>query len=332
MKDYLILIRPYGILFLGFTPVFCAIAAGENSLIHLSILLIIGLLIHIFTFVQNDFYDVEIDKKSTYVSDRPYVKCNISTKKIKIIIASSFLLCLIISMFIFSFYSFIMLILSFILISLYNKFSKKISGMEYILSVGVFTFGLFGAYSVTNNISYFVLIVCFFGFFQWLFSVGISANLKDVEFDSKIDIKTTPIRFDVKVIDNNLHIPVPFYLYAFGIKIIHILVTSLILLFGYSTVFINGLPIIAISFFIISFILIYLIWKILSTDLKNRDKMLIYAGLQEGLTLILLPITLLNYLIEKISLLPTLFLLILFILWPILCFRLLFGKKMIPLE
>ena len=80
MKNYLILIRPYGMLFLGFTPVFGAIANGEFNLIHLTILLIIGLLAHIFTFVQNDYYDTAIDSKSKYVSNRPLVTGSITQK------------------------------------------------------------------------------------------------------------------------------------------------------------------------------------------------------------------------------------------------------------
>ena len=81
MKNYLILIRPYGMLFLGFTPVFGAIANGEVNYFNLIILLIIGLLAHVFTFVQNDYYDIEIDSKSEYVSNRPLVKGNITQKK-----------------------------------------------------------------------------------------------------------------------------------------------------------------------------------------------------------------------------------------------------------
>jgi len=55
MKQYLILVRPYGMLFLGFTPVFGAIANGEFTLFPLLILFIIGLLAHLFGFSQLDF-------------------------------------------------------------------------------------------------------------------------------------------------------------------------------------------------------------------------------------------------------------------------------------
>jgi hypothetical protein len=60
--------------------------------------------------------------------------------------------------------------------------------------------------------------------------------------------------------------------------------------------------------------------------------MLIYEGLQEGLAFLLIPIFLASYLIENIGALPTVLLVIFMIVWPLTCFRILFGKKMIPLE
>jgi len=333
MKKYFILIRPYGMLFLGFTPVFTAIANGKFSFTHLSILFIIGLLMHIFTFVQNDYYDVKIDSKSEYVSNRPFVTGEISSKKVITIFLLSFISSIVLCiLFVFTIYSFIMLILSFLFISLYNKYSKQFSGMEYILSLGVFSFGLFGALTVSNNITNFALIVSTFGFLQWLFSVGISANLKDVKFDSKQNIKTTPIIFGVKVVDNKLKIPSIFKIYAFSIKIIHILILTLLYIYEYTHLYIYKLPIVGILFIIISIILLILTEKILTTQLIKRDKILIYIGLQEGLALLLLPITLMQYLIENINLIPTMIIILLLILWPIFCFRTLFGKKMIPLE
>jgi hypothetical protein len=66
--------------------------------------------------------------------------------------------------------------------------------------------------------------------------------------------------------------------------------------------------------------------------MSERDKMLIYAGVQEGLALLLTPIALMSYLTENISILATLLLILLFIFWPLFWFRMLFGKRMIPLE
>ena len=60
--------------------------------------------------------------------------------------------------------------------------------------------------------------------------------------------------------------------------------------------------------------------------------MLIFAGLQEGFTLLLLPISLLSVLIDKFGGIQSFLLIVLFIFWPLFWFRMLFGKKMIPLE
>jgi 4-hydroxybenzoate polyprenyltransferase len=320
-------------LFLGFTPVFGAIANGEYNYLNLITLLIIGLLAHIFTFVQNDYYDILIDSKSEYVSNRPLVKGNITQKKAFIIFFSSFLISIIISfVFLFSLYSFVFLLISFLLITLYNKYSKKISGMEYILGMGVFAYGIFGALTVSNIVTNLTLIVSLFGFMQWLFSVGISANLKDVEYDSKLGIKTTPMKFGVKASKNEIIIPLSFKIYAIGIKLFHIFIASLPFIFGYTSIIVYNFPLPLFFFMLISLLLVYLTIKILTLQIKEREKMLVYAGLQEGFTLLLLPIFLFSILIEKFGGFQAFLLILLFIFWPLFWFRILYGKKMIPLE
>ena len=333
MKNYLKLIRPYGMLFLGFTPVFGAIANGEFSFSHLAILLIIGLLAHIFTFVQNDYYDVAIDRKSEYVKNRPFVTGSISQKTVIFIFLSSLIIALILAIvFFFSLYSVIVLLLSFLFMTLYNKYSKRFPGMEYILSVGIFTYGIYGALTVSDKVSSFAVLISAVGFMHWLFSVGISANLKDVEFDSKLGIRTTPAVFGVHVSEEKLMVPILFILYALIIKILHIFLISLTFFLGYTSLLLYGLPIPVIWFLILSISLLFLTFKILSMPISKRDKMLIYAGFQEGLAFLLIPISIMSYLVENISLLATFLLILLLILWPLFWFRVLFGKKMIPLE
>ena len=333
MKHHLTLIRPYGMLFLGFTPVFSAIVNGEFSFQHLAILYVIGILAHIFGFAQNDYFDLKIDSKSKYVAKRPIVTGKISQKTAMIIFSSSFVLSLILSIvFVFSLYSFLVLLITFFLFTLYNKYSKRFFGMEYVLGAGVFTFGIFGALTVSNNVSSFAIIISAVGFMQWLFSVGISANLKDVEFDTKQGTRTTPSVFGVKAVDKKLLIPNSFWIYAFSLKIIHILIVALPFILGYTSIFIYGLPIPGISFLIISIILLYLTFKILTTPMSKRDNMLINAGLQEGHALLLILVVLLDLFVENISILVFLWLIVLFMVWPLFWLRILYGEKMIPLE
>ena len=333
MRPYLKLIRPYGMLFLSLIPVFSAIANCKFSFFHLTLLFIIGILAHIFSFTQNDYYDIEIDSKSKYVSTRPLVTGSISQNTALVIFLSSFILSLLIAIgFFFTLYSFVMLLLSFFCWTLYNKYCKRFFGMEYILSLGIFCFGLFGAFTVSDNITLLAILISAVGFMHWLFSVGTSANLKDVEFDTKLGIRTTPTVFGVYSKNKKLIIPASFLLYTVSIKIIHILILLIPFLLGLTSIYVYGLPIPGIFFLIISISLLYLTNKILSTPITKRDKMLIYVGLQEGLGLLLIPIVLMSYLIENVSVLPTLLLILLMILWPLFWFRTLFGKKMIPLE
>ncbi|UCF49835.1 MAG: hypothetical protein JSU91_08820, partial [Thermoplasmatales archaeon] len=129
-----------------------------------------------------------------------------------------------------------------------------------------------------------------------------------------------------------LKIPKSFILYAVGIKLIHILLAALPFFLGYTSIFVFKIPIPGISFLAISIIIFYFVIKILTTPMKEREKMLIYAGLQEGLAILLLPIFLMNILIDIFGIVQTFLLILLFIFWPLFWFRLLFGKKMIPLE
>jgi 4-hydroxybenzoate polyprenyltransferase len=288
---------------------------------------------HIFAFAQNDYYDMEIDKKSKYVSNRPLASGKISKKKVFIIVLSSFILPIVLAtLFFFTLSSFFVLLLSFFLTTLYNKYSKRISGMEYVLSAGVFTYGIFGALTVDNNISHLAILISSVGFMQWLFSVGISANLKDVEYDSRLGITTTPITFGVRSVDNQLKKTLLFNGYAYGIKITHIMIASLPFFLGYTSIFVFNLPIPLLSFLIVSIVLLYTTTKILSAPLRERETMLRYEGAQEGLALLLIPIVLMSYLIKNIDILPTLLLILLMIAWPLFILRMLFGKKMIPLE
>ncbi len=327
------LIRPYGMLYLGLTPVFGAICNGMFNFLNLSILFFIGVLSHIFTFVQNDIFDMAVDKQSVYVSKRPLITGSISQKEAIFIVVFSFSLSIILYLFfVFTPLSFIFLLLSFLFVSLYNKFSKRYFLMEYILSTGVFTFGLFGVFSTSATISSLAIIFCFFASIQWLFSVGVFANLKDVEYDLKISIKTTPSILGVKIINDKLLIPNVFKIYAFGIKTLHIFIAILPFLFGFTSIYVNSLPIPLVFFIVLSVFILFLLGKILTTSKSEREKMLIYEGLQEGFAFLLIPIVLASYLIENIGVFSTVFLVVFMIAWPLVCFRVLFGKKMIPLE
>lgn len=333
IREYIKLIRPYGMLFLGFTPVFGALCNGEFDAFRLSLLFIIGLFGHIFVFVQNDYYDMEIDRQSKYVVQRPLTTGVISRSQARILFLSSFFISVVLAVvFFLSIRSFIVLLVAFLLMTLYNRYSKRIPGMEYVLGSAVFIYGVFGALTVSDEISTLAIIISCVGFLQWVFSVGVSANLKDVEFDTKLGIRTTPVILGVHVVGNQLKKPVRFIMYTYAIKGIHLLVAILPFILGYTSILLNGYPIPLLGFFFLACILLFTTRGILTTSLKERNLMLRYEGAHEGLALLLIPLVLLSYLVEHVGVIPTFCFMLFLIFWPLLCLRVLFGKTLIPLE
>ena len=333
IREYLKLIRPYGILFIGLTPMFGALCNGTSTMVHLSLLVVIGLLGHLFVFVQNDYYDIEVDRQSTYVLHRPLTTGSLTRTQARTLYLSSFLLSILLAgAFFFSIPSLIVLLTSFLLMTLYNRYSKRIPGMEYTLGAAVFLYGLFGALTVSDRITPLVVIISCVCFLQWVFSVGISANLKDVEYDTKLGIRTTPVMLGVHVEGNDLKKPMVFLFYTYMIKIIHLLVAVLPFILGYTSFMVAGYPIPLLGFCIIASILLLTTRGILTTSLKDRPRMLRYEGAHEGLALLLIPFVLLSLLMESLGEFLTVLLITALILWPLLILWFLYGKTLIPLE
>jgi 4-hydroxybenzoate polyprenyltransferase len=333
IREYLKLIRPYGILFIGLTPVFGALCNGTSTMVHLSLLLVIGLLGHVFVFVQNDYYDIDVDRQSTYVLHRPLTAESITRTQARLLYLCSFLLSILLTgIFFFSIPSFIVLLASFLLMTLYNRYSKRIPGMEYTLGAAVFLYGLFGALTVSDLITPLAVIISSLCFLQWVFSVGISANLKDVEFDTKLGIRTTPVMLGVHVEGNDLKKPLVFLFYTSMLKMVHLLVALLPFILGYTSFMVAGYPIPLLGFCIIACILFLTTRGILTTSIKNRARMLRYEGAHEGLALLLIPFVLLSLFVESLGILLTVLLITTLILWPLLILWVLYGKTLIPLE
>jgi hypothetical protein len=160
----------------------------------------------------------------------------------------------------------------------------------------------------------------------------VSANLKDVEFDTKLGIRTTPVVFGVHVLGNQLKKPLRFIVYTYIIKGVHLLVALLPFFLGYTSFLFNGYPIPLLGFVVIAFFLLFTTRGILTASLKERDLMLRYEGVHEGLALLLIPFVLMSYLVTHIGVLSTFLLVAVLIVWPLLCLRLLFGKTLLPLE
>jgi 4-hydroxybenzoate polyprenyltransferase len=332
IKGYIKLVRPYGFYLLPLIVVFSALCNGQFDFFPLLGLFIIGIFFYIFGVVQNDYFDLEIDKKSKYVSERSLAKGIVSRKGALFIILFSFFASIILAyVFFFTILSFLTLLLSYFLATLYNKYSKRMPGMEYVLGAGVCALGLFGALTVSDVLSPLVIFIVLFVLMKYVFGVGVSANLKDVKYDSKRGIKTTPILFGVTAIDDELRIPAVFTIYAFSIKGINIGIALLPFLTGYVSMFLYGLPVPIVCFSILSTLLIYTLWKMLSTPLSESDTLIRYAGIHVLITYLLGPVVLMSYLVENINIFAPILLIVVPPLWIKFTLRVVFGKK-VPLE
>ena len=332
IKGYIKMVRPYNALLPPLIVVFGALCNGQFDFFPLLGLFIIGIFTYIFGVVQNDYFDLEIDKKSAYVSERSLVKGIVSQKEALFIILFSFFASVILAyLFFFTLLSFLTLLLSSFLVTLYNKYSKRMPGMEYVLGAGHSTVALFGALTVSDVLSPLVIFIVLFLLMFYVFNVGVSANLKDVKYDSKQGIKTTPMILGVKAIDDELQIPARFTTYAFSIMVILIGIALMPFIAGYVSMFLYGFPVPIICFSILSAQLIYTQMKILSTPLSDRDKMIRYAGIQGLLTYFLLPVVLMSYLTENINIFAPILLIVIPPLWIKFTLIVVFGKK-VPLE
>ena len=330
IKGYIKLMRPYNLLPL--LVVFSALCNGQFDFFPLLGLFIIGIFAHIFGTVQNDYFDLEIDKKSEYVSERPLVKGIVSLKGALFLILFSFFASIILAyVLFFTILSFLTLLLSSFLVTIYNKYSKRMPGMEYVLGAGVCALALFGALTVSNVLSPLVIFIVLFVLMRCVFGISVIANLKDIKYDSNQGIKTTPLILGVRVIDDELRIPAAFTIYAFSTKGIQIGIALTPFLAGYVSMFLYGLPIPIICFSILSTLLIYTLWKILHTPLSERDKIIRYAGIHELLTYLLVPVVLMSYLAENINIFAPILLIIVPPLWIKFYVSAFFGKRM-PLE
>jgi len=318
LRAYLQLIRPYGI-FIALMPILGAIS---NGIFHgLALLLVVGISANIFGFVQNDYFDIEIDKKSGYVANRPLASGLISKKEAIIFLSILFIISLLITFFFFSLLSLLFLLLYFLFYTVYNKYSKKFAWMEYSLGISASMIFLAGAFSYSKKISLLCLLLSFLPILKYAFNVGISANLKDIKYDLMQGVKTTPVMFGATVNDT-IYIPHSFKIYAYAIKIVFVTISFIAILLTK--------PFISLFLFIATSMLIFYTIPKIFENIERRQEMLFYAEIHEVLTYVMMASILYDYVAINTNAFLSFSLVILPPLWILASLRIIFAGK--PLE
>jgi len=218
-RDYMKLVKLHSVGFTTVIPIIGAAATGELDLVISLQLFTIGLLVHVFGFAMNEHRDVEVDRLSGELSDKPLVKGTISPRVAYRIYHSAWLLSLGLNLFFFREpVSLAFLAIAVLFGALYNLANKKRAYPEVLLAIWAFFFVLSGNAAVGGIPDFLGFVVAGTAFFQILFNTGISGAFKDVDHDPLGPGATTPLRMGVRVIRDRIRMTDRFILHTFLIK------------------------------------------------------------------------------------------------------------------
>lgn len=321
------------LLVIGFLTVLGSSGMADVSPFDILILLIIGIMMHIFGFVLNEYCDIEVDRHAKLLLDKPLVSGRISPKKALTFVGIAFAVAYLLTiLFFFSAYTILVLFLSTIFVIIYDVLGKKVPGLDISLAAGTGIFLILGGYAFLSNkpdaaLPPLIYVFSFLVFLQILFNNAVEGGLKDVKSDASAGVRTLAMVLGVKP---PLKINKGFKIFAYGIKIIHLLIVWLVLInlqdFVASTInapYLFGTYIFAALF---SLAILYTTWNFLENEIGDREKLKRIFSIHEISTAYLVIIVLLP--IIGIGL--TLFLLVLPLFWYIGFNALLYGNPMCP--
>jgi len=228
---YLRLLRIQGAGATAAAAIIPALIMGQHDLFLLSIIVIVGVMCHIFTAVHNEYLDIKVDEKSKDLKEKPLVSGAIPKRyALYISIAVIFMAYALTLVFFFSIYPLIFLTIALFLGGLYNSVGKKVPEFGMILGASCMFFSLYGASTISIQFNNLVYLAAFAIFIHIMFNTTVDGGLKDVDHDFLAGAKTTATRLGVKVINKKIKVTKKFTVYAYGLKFIYI---ALVLLVGF---------------------------------------------------------------------------------------------------
>jgi 4-hydroxybenzoate polyprenyltransferase len=315
IADYLVLLRFPGLGGLAIPPVIAAVSVGIFDHLTLVLLFLIGSYSSIFGFVLNDFIDVEVDKKSNELKDRPLVSGAIS-KKAALWICFTMIMLTFLTFFILfygeviTFYrliSVLCILIAWILGSIYDVYGKKIFASDILVAMSVAFIFLIGAFALNKEPTLFTWIIFVLTFNNLFHMNAVEGGIKDADHDVFMNVNNIALRSGVTVKQDKLFIPLSFKTLGLGIRL-----SSIILLFLPFTLFqqpyyvwqlvLLGLASLGVLFFSI---------RLLSLKQFNRNKIRKFISIQSFLRYSLVPLMLLSI----IGIIPALILIVLPIVW-----------------
>ena len=233
LKEYAKLSSAHFALLTAMIPLMGALAMGETNIFHLIPVFIIGLLAHIYGFAFNHYNDIEIDRQNPELNERPLAKGVITKKHALIYIMSVFLLSIILTtIFFFDLIVLSIFLIAMFLATLYDIYSKKIPGMDFVLAASIATIAIFGSATVSLNFTPLAYIIWILAFIQTINLNLIAGGLKDIENDQNRKCKTAAIKLGVKVENGIFHASLSFIILAFIFGISYAILSLIPFLFN----------------------------------------------------------------------------------------------------
>ena len=231
ITEYLRLFRLQTAAATATSPLLAGLVAGQRDISPLFILFFIGILYHIFGFVLNEYFDIDVDKKSPDLNEKPLVSGKIPQKHaLSISIIACVIAFIIAGIFFLSIYPILFLFLAFLFGGLYDTFGKKIVGSDFILGGAFFFLCLFGASTYSNSFTSIVYTISLVYFIQIVFNNSVEGGLKDIDHDGLADVKTLISYMGVKLKRKQLYFNKTFKGFTISLRLIFIALIILLLI------------------------------------------------------------------------------------------------------
>lgn len=303
-RAYLKLVRIHSIIASALAPVLGACGALvvlENGYImdlkHLGtffLLGFIGISVHIYGQILNDYMDYNVDKQNPELSDKPLVSGKVTKKQAQFGMLVSLVLVFVFAIPFYNLLNAVVLVLMVVSATAYDLTSKKFLHSAIFLAAWAFFLGLFGGLAIggyTNilDVPILVFVVSLLGAFQMWMNTAVLGHLKDIQNDTECGLVTFPaylgVKVEGKVKEPDLIIPFHFKIIVLTIQIINLELAFLPIYFVsefyVGNISITILILLILGLLILSLFIIYAQIKVLWSKKFIRKKLMKVMAIRE---------------------------------------------------
>lgn len=271
-------------------PLTGAIAMSEKDIFLLTMLFLIGLSAHIVGFAFNHYVDIEVDRLISSTNKRPLPSGSIPKRNALVYILLVLFLGCLITLYFYGVILLLLYLLGILLAVFYDLFSKRISGMDFVLAGSVMVGVVFGAATVSFHFSSLIFILCILAFLQTLNLNLVAGGIKDADHDYLIKSKHLSTLLGVRVQQDVFRIPALFQLIAYSLGLLYALCVFLPIIFG--VVHLHILLVLLLFLFNVLFFIVT--YKMVHLKNFNRQEVRKYVVLQYTINWSNIPVLLMS--------------------------------------